>query len=109
MKNVPKKQNMSLDSMFAWHYHNCINKKHLANILSALPMHKNVSYSLNKSNLLYFVLFGKSLRLCWEGGCQMAKTKSSNNGKQEKKIVPVKPYVKEDGTKVKGHRRSTPN
>lgn len=39
----------------------------------------------------------------------MAKTKSSNNGKQEKKIVPVKPYVKEDGTKVKGHRRSTPN
>ena len=39
----------------------------------------------------------------------MAKTKSSQTGKQEKKIVPVKPYVKQDGTKVGGHRRSTPN
>lgn len=26
-----------------------------------------------------------------------------------KKIVPVKPYKKADGTTVKGHRRSTPN
>jgi len=39
----------------------------------------------------------------------MAKTKSSTRGKQEKKIVPVQPYTKEDGTKVRGHRRSTPN
>lgn len=39
----------------------------------------------------------------------MAKTKSSKSGKQDKKIVPVKPYRKSDGTKVKGHRRSTPN
>lgn len=39
---------------------------------------------------------------------QMAKTQSSTRGKQEKKIVPVKPYVKKDGTKVPAHRRSTP-
>ena len=39
----------------------------------------------------------------------MAKTKSSKSGKQQKKIVPVKPYKKSDGTIVKGHRRSTPN
>lgn len=39
----------------------------------------------------------------------MAKTKTSVRGKQDKKIVPVKPYVKMDGTKVSGHRRSTPN
>lgn len=39
----------------------------------------------------------------------MAKTKSSKSGKQDKKIVPVKPYKKSDGTIVKGHRRSTPN
>lgn len=39
----------------------------------------------------------------------MAKTKSSIKGIQEKKIVPVKAYTKKDGTKVPGHRRSTPN
>lgn len=39
----------------------------------------------------------------------MAKTKTSVRGTQEKKIVPVKPYVKKDGTKVPGHRRSTPH
>lgn len=39
----------------------------------------------------------------------MAKTKSSTRGTQHKKIVPVKPYKKSDGTKVKGHCRSTPN
>ena len=39
----------------------------------------------------------------------MAKTKSSQSGKQQKKIVPVKGYTKSDGTKVSGHRRSTPN
>ena len=39
----------------------------------------------------------------------MAKTKSSVRGKQEKKIVVVKPYKKKDGTAVKEHRRSTPN
>lgn len=33
----------------------------------------------------------------------MAKTKKG------KKIVPVKPYTRSDGTKVPGHRRSTPN
>lgn len=38
----------------------------------------------------------------------MAKTKSSTRGKQQKKIVPVKPH-KRDGKNVKGHRRSTPN
>lgn len=38
----------------------------------------------------------------------MAKTTSSKNG-YSKKIVPVKPYTKKDGTKVGGHRRSTPN
>lgn len=40
---------------------------------------------------------------------EMAKTKSSVRGTQNKKIVPVKSYVKKDGTKVAGHRRSTPN
>ncbi len=39
----------------------------------------------------------------------MSKTKSSVRGKQDKKIVVVKPYVRSDGTKVSGHRRSTPN
>jgi len=39
----------------------------------------------------------------------MAKTKSSVHGKQEKKIVTVNGYKKSDGTKVKSHRRSTPN
>ena len=39
----------------------------------------------------------------------MAKTKSSIRGNQSKKIVPVKSYVKKDGTRVSGHRRSTPN
>ena len=37
------------------------------------------------------------------------KTKTSVRGKQNKKIVPVKPYKKADGTTVRGHRRSTPN
>ena len=39
----------------------------------------------------------------------MAKTKTSTRGKQQKKIVPVKLYRKKDGTRVPGHRRSTPN
>lgn len=39
----------------------------------------------------------------------MAKTKSSVRGKQNKKIVPVKSYTKKDGTKVHEYRRSTPN
>ena len=39
----------------------------------------------------------------------MAKTKSSVRGKQNKKIVPVKGYVKKDGTKVREYRRSTPS
>lgn len=39
----------------------------------------------------------------------MVKTKSSNSGKQEKKIVPVNGYTKKDETKVKGHRRLTSN
>ncbi len=39
----------------------------------------------------------------------MAKTKSSTRGKQQKKIVPVKSYKRKNGTKVTGHRRSTPN
>ena len=39
----------------------------------------------------------------------MAKTKTSVKGKQEKKIVVVEGYKKKDGTKVKEHRRSTPN
>jgi len=43
------------------------------------------------------------------GGDSMAKTKNSVRGVQEKKIVVVKPYKKADGTKVKEHRRSTPN
>ena len=38
----------------------------------------------------------------------MAKTQSSVRGIQQKKIVPVKPYTKSDGTRVSGHRRSTP-
>jgi hypothetical protein len=37
------------------------------------------------------------------GDAIMAKTEKG------KKIVPVKPYKKSDGTKVKRHRRSTPN
>lgn len=39
----------------------------------------------------------------------MAKTKTSKRGVQNKKIVPVQSYTKKDGTKVKRHRRSTPN
>lgn len=39
----------------------------------------------------------------------MSKTKSSVRGTQNKKIVVVKPYTKKDGTKIDGHRRSTPN
>jgi len=39
----------------------------------------------------------------------MAKTQSSVRGVQTKKIVVVKPYERDDGTKVSGHRRSTPN
>lgn len=39
----------------------------------------------------------------------MAKTKSSARGKQQKKIVVVKPYTRTGGIKVGGHRRSTPN
>lgn len=39
----------------------------------------------------------------------MAKTKSSVRGTQNKKIVVVKKYNKKDGTRVKEHRRSTPN
>lgn len=39
----------------------------------------------------------------------MAKTKTSTRGVQHKKIVTVRPYIKKDGTKVSGHRRSTPN
>ena len=41
-------------------------------------------------------------------GIFMAKTKSSNHGKQHKKIVTVKAYKKKDGTQVREHRRSTP-
>ena len=44
-----------------------------------------------------------------KGSYAMSKTKSSTRGVQQKKIVPVKPYKKSDGTKVAGHRRSTPN
>lgn len=36
------------------------------------------------------------------------KTSKSVRGVQHKKIVPVKPYTKSDGTRVSGHRRSTP-
>jgi len=39
----------------------------------------------------------------------VAKTKNSSKGKKEKKIVPVNGYKKKDGTKVKPHRRSTPD
>lgn len=39
----------------------------------------------------------------------MAKTKSSSHGLQNKKIVTVNGYKKKDGTKVRSHRRSTPN
>jgi len=39
----------------------------------------------------------------------MAKTKTSTRWKQQKKIVPVKPYKRKDGVKVSWHRRSTPN
>ena len=39
----------------------------------------------------------------------MAKTKSSNSGKQQKKIVPVGGYTKKDGIKIKRPPRSTPN
>ena len=39
----------------------------------------------------------------------MAKTKTSIRGKQQKKIVVVRPYVRADETRVCGHRRSTPN
>ena len=44
-----------------------------------------------------------------KGDCVMAKTKSSVRGTQQKKIVVVQSYKKGDGTRVKEHRRSTPN
>lgn len=40
---------------------------------------------------------------------EMAKTKSSVRGVQNKKIVVVKGYTRKDGTRVPEHRRSTPN
>ena len=39
----------------------------------------------------------------------MAKTKTSRYGVQHQKIVPVRPYTREDGVRVRRHRRSTPN
>lgn len=39
----------------------------------------------------------------------MAKTKSSVRGTQNKKIVVVKSYTRSDGVKVREHRRSTQN
>ncbi len=39
----------------------------------------------------------------------MAKTQSGGKDNKGKKIVPVKSYVKQNGTKVPGYRRSTPN
>jgi len=39
----------------------------------------------------------------------MAQTKTSKYGKIHQKIVPVRGYTKKDGTRVRGHRRSTPN
>lgn len=39
----------------------------------------------------------------------MAKTKTSKYGVKKQKIVPVRSYTKKDGTRVRGHRRSTPN
>lgn len=39
----------------------------------------------------------------------MAKTKSSTHGLQHKKIVTVHGYTTSNGTKVRSHRRSTPN
>lgn len=39
----------------------------------------------------------------------MAKTKTSAYGKQRQKIVPVRGYRRKDGTRVRRHRRSTPN
>ena len=38
----------------------------------------------------------------------MAKTKRSIRGKQQKKIVPVKSYMR-GNKRVKSHRKSTPN
>lgn len=52
---------------------------------------------------------GASLAFKKDRGSKMAKTKSSVRGKQTKKIVPVHGYKKSDGTRVKSHRRSTPN
>ena len=43
------------------------------------------------------------------GGVNMAKTKHSQSGIPNKKIVVVKGYRRVDGTKVKPHRRSTPD
>lgn len=39
----------------------------------------------------------------------MAKTKNSIRGKQKKKIVVVKSYIRKNKIRVKQHRRSTPN
>ena len=39
----------------------------------------------------------------------MAKTKTSVRGTQNKKIVVVKSYTRSDGVKGREHRRSTPN
>ena len=39
----------------------------------------------------------------------MTKIRTSVRGVQNKKIVVVKGYTREDGTRVPEHRRSTPN
>lgn len=61
----------------------------------------------NRNTVLEYVLL--THMLFQKKGKYMAKTKSSTRGVQNKKIVVVKPYKKSDGTKVSGHRRSTPN
>lgn len=61
----------------------------------------------------FHIHFGRSISLALYISIgkekHMAKTKSSNHGKQQKKIVTVHGYTKGNGVKVKDHRRSTPN
>ena len=79
------------------------------------------NYAIDYVNRLSFLntkiveinIYDRSILLAWYfpiGKEQyMAKTKSSNHGKQQKKIVTVHGYTKANGVKVKNHRRSTPN
>ncbi len=76
----------------------------------------DIGHSASQSTANYQLPQGEVITSSWDtedplntSNVKMAKTKYSVRGKQEKKIVVVKGYTTKDGTKVREHRRSTPN